>query len=321
MRRWILLLILLLVPFVAGFAFFQAVPDVDILRSHYPRMRYQVREDSSVHIEVQFTQKRPPNWTALSSIPGWVQGAVVTAEDWAFYQHDGFDFNQIREAVEERVDGQDKKLRGASTLSQQLVKNLFLSQDRSWVRKAREAWLTHRLETQFSKKTILEFYLNIVEWGPNIVGIRQAAQNYFGKSPSALTPREAAYLAYLLPSPRRYSRGFYRGQISAFAHKQISRNLERMKQGGYITDVQLEFFSRQRLAFETGEFAVAADGEEGDPDVLDSTGEGLSPNMNEPSETGPDLEEESIQDTPPAIVPPENVEEEAPLDVDSPSSL
>jgi monofunctional glycosyltransferase len=300
-RRWFVLFALLVIPFVLGFVFLRAIPDVDILEAHYPKVRYQAREDGGTHVTVTFVATRPPSWTSLSSIPSWVQGAVITSEDWAFFQHDGFDFNQIREAVEEKTKarGRTKKLRGASTLSQQLVKNLFLSQDRSWVRKAREAWLTHRLESHFPKKKILEFYLNVVEWGRDVVGIRQAAQHYFGKSPSALNPREAAYLAYLLPSPVRYSRGFYRGQVSAFAHHQIQRNLERMKQAGYVTDVQLDFFSRQRLAFEAGSF----------------------PPESEDSEEQLEGAEETAPESEPAVVPPESVDEEAPADVDSPSSL
>lgn len=300
-RRWFLLFALLVIPFVLGFVFVRAIPDVDILAAHYPKVRYQSREDGGTHVTVTFQPSRPPSWTALSSIPSWVQGAVITSEDWAFFQHDGFDFNQIREAVEEKTKarGRSKKLRGASTLSQQLVKNLFLSQDRSWVRKAREAWLTHRLESHFPKKKILEFYLNVVEWGRDVVGIRQAAQHYFGKAPSALNPREAAYLAYLLPSPVRYSRGFYRGQVSAFAHHQIQRNLERMKQAGYVTDLQFEFFSRQRLAFEVGSF----------PPEIEETEEQL-----EDAEGTSPIEE-------PELVPPESIDEEAPADVDSPSSL
>jgi monofunctional biosynthetic peptidoglycan transglycosylase len=300
-RRWFVLFALLVIPFVLGFIFLRAIPDVDILAARYPKVRYQAREDGGTHVTVTFQSTRPQSWTALSSIPSWVQGAVITSEDWAFFQHDGFDFNQIREAVEEKTKsrGRAKKLRGASTLSQQLVKNLFLSQDRSWVRKAREAWLTHRLESHFSKKKILEFYLNVVEWGRDVVGIRQAAQHYFGKSPSALNPREAAYLAYLLPSPVRYSRGFYRGQVSAFAHYQIQRNLDRMKQAGYVTDVQLDFFSRQRLAFEVGSFPPESEDTE---ELLEGT-----------EETAPDSE--------PPVVSPESVDEEAPADVDSPSSL
>jgi monofunctional biosynthetic peptidoglycan transglycosylase len=300
-RRWFVLFALLVVPFMLGFMFLRAIPDVDILLAHYPRVRYQAREDGGTHVTVKFQSTRPQAWTALSSIPSWVQGAVITSEDWAFFQHDGFDFNQIREAVEEKTTprGRDKKLRGASTLSQQLVKNLFLSQDRSWVRKAREAWLTHRLESHFPKKKILEFYLNVVEWGRDVVGIRQAAQHYFGKSPSALSPREAAYLAYLLPSPVRYSRGFYRGQITPFAHHQIARNLERMKQAGYITDVQFEFFSRQRLDFEVGAFPPESEKGEETDEVLD----------------------ESLPVSEPPGLPPESVDEEAPADVESPSSL
>ncbi|MEO5668579.1 MAG: transglycosylase domain-containing protein [Bdellovibrionota bacterium] len=321
MRRWIILFLLLIVPFICGFVFFRSIEGVDILVNHYPRVRYTQREDGGVHIDVEFKRERPSSWTPLSSIPSWVQGAVITSEDWAFFQHQGFDFNQIREAVEDKVDGREKKLRGASTLSQQLVKNLFLAQDRSWVRKAREAWLTYRLESKFTKKKILENYLNIIEWGNGVVGIRQAAQHYFQKSPSALNPRESAFLAYLIPSPRRYSRGFARGQMTAFGHQQIARNLERMKQAGYITDVQFQFFSRQRLAFEGGSFSGDPAFDEALEPELGTSSESVSPspeNRQPPAlSTAPSTDSQTGE---PAI-PPENVEEEAPADVSSPSAL
>jgi len=320
MRRWILLFVILVVPFVAGFAFVQSLPDVDILQTHFPRVSYHEREDGSVHVETRFERSRPPSWTDLSSIPGWVQGAVITSEDWAFFQHDGFDFNQIREAVEEKVDG-NGKLRGASTLSQQLVKNLFLGQERSWSRKISEAWLTHRLESEFKKKKILEFYLNVVEWGRGVVGIRQAARHYFGKTPSALDPREAAYLAYLLPSPRRYSRGFRQGQLSAFAHRQIMRNLERMKQAAYITDVQYEYFSRERLAFEGTQFDESLEAEVPGEETTDTDADLGRPSFAPSSD--PLVNEAGSEDSlePPVLIAPETIEEEAPLDVSSPSSL
>jgi monofunctional biosynthetic peptidoglycan transglycosylase len=318
-RRWVVLFVVLVIPLVAGFALVSRLPDPHILKNHYPRVRYKPLEDGRLDIDVDFSNKRPAGWTELSAIPGWVQGAVVTSEDWAFFQHEGFDFNQIRESVEDSVD-KGRKLRGASTLSQQLVKNLFLSQDRSWFRKAAEAWLTHRLEAQFTKKQILEFYLNIVEWGPDVVGIRKAAQNYFGKPPSALNPREAAYLAYLIPSPRRYSRGFYKGELSAFAHRQIQRNLERMKQAGYITEVQYETFARQRLPFEKnfgpqmGEELEGYDEEMTDAESLE--GAEAPVHENAPAET-PAAPGENTLDLEPAPV----LQEEAAPSDEAPSSL
>lgn len=126
--------------------------------------------------------------------------AVVAAEDQKFPHHRGFDLRAIEQALAET-----HRRRGASTISQQVAKNLFLWSGRSWVRKGLEAWYTVLIETLWSKQRILEVYVNIAEFGDGIYGAEAAAQAYFGKPASALSMREAARLAAVLPSPRRYS--------------------------------------------------------------------------------------------------------------------
>lgn len=141
------------------------------------------------------------HWVEWSAISPYLPIAVVAAEDQKFPEHRGFDTESIRSALEE----EGAKGRGASTISQQVVKNLFLWPGRSWVRKGLEACLTVFLETLWPKQRILEVYLNIAELGPGIFGAEAAARGFFSKPASDLTAREAALLAAVLPSPKRMS--------------------------------------------------------------------------------------------------------------------
>lgn len=127
--------------------------------------------------------------------------AVIAAEDQRFLEHRGFDLESIQAAFDERARG--GRVRGASTISQQLAKNLFLWPGRSWVRKALEAGFTVLIESFWPKQRILEVYLNVVEFGPGIYGVGTAADHYFGKPAAELTAEEAALLAAVLPNPRR----------------------------------------------------------------------------------------------------------------------
>lgn len=141
------------------------------------------------------------HWVEWSAISPYLPIAVVAAEDQKFPEHRGFDTESIRSALEE----EGAKGRGASTISQQVVKNLYLWPGRSWVRKGLEACLTVFLEILWPKQRILEVYLNIAELGPGIFGAEAAARGFFGKPASDLTAREAALLAAVLPSPKRMS--------------------------------------------------------------------------------------------------------------------
>ena len=127
--------------------------------------------------------------------------AVVAAEDQKFPGHFGFDFGAIADALEEGEKG--RRLRGASTISQQVAKNLFLWEGRSFLRKGLEAYFTVLMEAMWTKRRILEIYLNIAEFGDGIYGIKAAAKKVFGKPPSEITMREAAILAAVLPNPIR----------------------------------------------------------------------------------------------------------------------
>ena len=141
-------------------------------------------------------------WVALPDISPHAALAVIAAEDQRFPEHYGFDFIEMQQAFSDQDAG--KSLRGASTLSQQTAKNLFLWSGRSWLRKGLEVWFTVWLELLWSKQRILEVYLNIAEFGEYTFGIEAASQRFFNKSAAALTPSEAARLAAVLPNPQRY---------------------------------------------------------------------------------------------------------------------
>jgi len=140
------------------------------------------------------------DWVGHDDISPWMGLAVIASEDQKFPTHWGFDVA----AIESVLDNNDSRMRGASTLSQQTAKNLFLWDGRSWVRKGLEAGLTVGIETVWTKRRILTVYLNIAEFGPGIFGVEAASQRYFHKPASRLTAADAALLAAVLPNPIRY---------------------------------------------------------------------------------------------------------------------
>jgi monofunctional biosynthetic peptidoglycan transglycosylase len=159
-------------------------------------------------------------WTPIEQISPNLQRAVLAGEDTHFFEHHGFDWDAIQKAWDEAQKEAEKEAkeegdydpddwippmpsfkRGASTITQQLAKNLYLSEERSFLRKGREAVITYFLERNLSKKRILELYLNVIEWGDGIYGAEAASRVYFKKSASALSPQEAAYLSAMIPSP------------------------------------------------------------------------------------------------------------------------
>lgn len=144
-------------------------------------------------------------WRGLDDMSPDLVDAVIAAEDARFCAHDGFDFEAIEEALEENARG--GRVRGASTITQQTAKNVFLWPGRDWIRKGLEAGYTVLIEAIWSKRRIVEVYLNVAEMGPGVYGAEAAARHWFGKSASELTRTEAARLAAILPNPREYNAG------------------------------------------------------------------------------------------------------------------
>ena len=165
-------------------------------------------------------------WVPLSRISPHLQRAVIVAEDASFYRHRGFDWQSIRDAATRNWDGGELR-RGGSTITQQLAKNLYLSPEKNFVRKIHEALITRALEDRLTKRRILELYLNVVEWGHGIYGAEAAARHHFGKSALDLSPAEAALLAGILPSPRRYDPL----RVTPYLIKRQEQILRRMQDG------------------------------------------------------------------------------------------
>jgi monofunctional biosynthetic peptidoglycan transglycosylase len=159
-------------------------------------------------------------WVPYSRISDNLKRAVVAAEDDKFVDHDGFDWDAMQKAMEknEKLAKRGKPIRGGSTISQQLAKNLFLTPTRSYVRKGEEAVITVMIEALWDKQRILEVYLNVVEWGNGIFGAEAAAQRYFGIHAAQLSPTQAAHIAVMLPNPRKYETT-YGPRLAAHASK------------------------------------------------------------------------------------------------------
>ena len=141
-------------------------------------------------------------WVSLDEISQWMPRAVIASEDNRFYEHSGFDVKEIKKAIEESKKG--KRNRGASTISQQTAKNVFLWPNHSWVRKGLETYFTFLIELMWSKDRIMEVYLNSIEMGGGIYGVEAASQYYFNCPASKLTKRQAALIAVSLPAPLRF---------------------------------------------------------------------------------------------------------------------
>jgi monofunctional biosynthetic peptidoglycan transglycosylase len=236
---------------VLGFIFYtlylKILPDVLALKSLYPHIHYQGKGKPPL---VELKKQKPPGWIHFNQVSREAIGAIIVSEDWAFYGHKGYDPNQIKIAFQESLD-EGKLVRGASTITQQVVKNIFLSRDKTLIRKIRELILAIRLEQSFSKTKILEQYLNIAEWGEGIYGIRHASSFYFKKSPIELNAKEGAFLALLLPSPKRYSQSFRQHQLTRYANRTLNSILFKMKQAHFLSEDRYDQIKSDPLWFET----------------------------------------------------------------------
>jgi monofunctional glycosyltransferase len=200
--KWIVIVAILI---VAGTAvYYSFFPDIGKLKKSNPRktafMESKEQEWKSKGTRVKVQKK----WVRFSKISPFVVKAVLIAEDDKFWRHKGFDFDAIEKAIEKDIQAGSFKV-GGSTISQQLIKNLYLSSSKNPVRKIVEAYLTFRMEHTLTKRRILELYLNVVEWGEGIYGIEAASLHYFGKPSSLVTAAEAARLAAVLPNPIRFT--------------------------------------------------------------------------------------------------------------------
>jgi monofunctional biosynthetic peptidoglycan transglycosylase len=187
-------------------------------------------------------------YVPLSQISSYLQKTIILTEDGNFYNHHGFEWGTIEKNFREGWES-GKFKRGGSTITQQLAKNMFLTKDRTFIRKGLEAIITDRIEKTLTKKEILERYLNIVEFGNNIYGVKSAAQAYFKKTPAQLTVVESAFLALVLPNPVQYSKSYYKKELTPFVRKRLNEivgnmfRYSRINQAEYDAAVyQIQYF-------------------------------------------------------------------------------
>lgn len=230
-------------------------PKLKDLKTQYPQVIYRGPKEP---FEVQVVKKQPPGWVSLNEVSKKAQMAILISEDWAFYSHPGYDGKQIREAIEESIES-GKLKRGASTITQQVVKNVFLSQEKSMIRKIRELWLATKVEKMLGKKRILEIYLNIAEWGEGIFGISQAAQHYFHKSAAELSAKEGAFLAMLLPSPKKYSVSYRKKSLTPYARKTVRSILNKLVSANVLTMEQKQEEWQKPFSFEVDQTTLVSE--------------------------------------------------------------
>lgn len=210
----------LLVLVVTALWLWATFPDVAALAESPP--------DSTAFIDAAAAEGEVAwTWVPGSRVSAQLRKAVVAAEDMSFFSHRGFDSYEIEVAIKEALDG--GRVRGASTITQQLAKNLWLSPSRNPLRKVREALYTRSLERHLSKRRILDIYVNVVEFGPGVYGAQAAATSFFGKSAAELDADDAAQLAAALPSSR-----WYPGAASQGYRTHVRRIRQRMREARWL---------------------------------------------------------------------------------------
>jgi monofunctional biosynthetic peptidoglycan transglycosylase len=202
MRRVLMLAFLGLVVF-ASYEY-ASLPDAEPLLKQNPKTTALMEQRAEEAREAGQKPRRRQYWVGLSNVSKYAIDAVLLSEDASFYVHEGVDTKELENALQDAVR-KGKLGRGASTITQQLAKNLWLSTDRSLLRKGKELILAHRLEEALPKNRILTLYLNVVEWGNGVYGIEAGAREHFGIPASKLTAAQGAILASMLPAPRKRS--------------------------------------------------------------------------------------------------------------------
>jgi penicillin-binding protein 1A len=188
-----------------------------------------------------------PNFVPLSQLPPILGQAVITAEDSAFYTHHGFDLEGLQNGLAAAIEG--GRLRGGSTLTQQLVKNLYLSPERTYARKISEALITVQVEAALPKSRILELYLNVIEWGPKLYGAGEAARYYFGVDARALTPKQAVFLASIIPNPTRWGPNFRAHGLTEVWQQRLRTLLDTLRERGFLDDAAYRQAVNEELRF------------------------------------------------------------------------
>jgi monofunctional biosynthetic peptidoglycan transglycosylase len=237
----VIVLLLLVAGGYAGYSY-ATLPNVAELKSKNPSTTALMEQRAAEHK----AKVRPlRSWSSYGNISPHLRNAVLVAEDGAFFQHSGYDVNELKEAVKKNWR-EGRFARGASTITQQLAKNLYLSTSKNPLRKIREFIIAQQMEKHLGKQRIFEIYLNVIEWGDGVYGISGASQYYFGKSPGELSPEEAATLAAMIPSPRSYSPA--KGMTS-YLTKRKNDLLHRLVLYHYLTQEEADQATQREVAF------------------------------------------------------------------------
>ncbi len=295
MHRFILLVLAVAALYGATFLVLLRLSDTSELKRYY----VEIVKKSENEWDAIIVKKRPRGWISLGEISPLAVNAVLISEDANFWGHNGFDWQETFEAFKADL-ARGRFARGGSTITQQVVKNVFLSNQKTITRKLLELVLALRMEKQLTKKKILEVYFNIAEFGEGIHGIGPAAYFYFGKHPSQLTVKEGAFLAMLLPSPKKYSISFRKKELTPYARAAVNRILHKLKAAKRLSEEQMLAEMQTPLSFE----AVPA----------------VVPVSTDSGEEGPDDEDVIEQDTiaPQEEAPQEDLNEPAPVEPESP---
>lgn len=231
-------------------------------------------------------------WTPSGRIPSEMKWAVILAEDSNFYKHEGFDVKAIKNAIKYDLEKKSLK-RGASTITQQTAKNLFLSREKTVTRKLKEIYLAYRMEQELTKGRIIEFYLNVVELGPMVYGIGHGSQYYFNKPASAMSPRECAFLAAMLPGPR----------VAYNPYKNLNRVLKRsdmilklLRQNGVLAEAEYQAALTQ--SFNVGSMQLKVDENISAPPVFTAPSSARKEAVEKPLATEPGKKEEAEKEQP-----------------------
>lgn len=221
--------------------FFLSLPDVSFLKSKNPKttalMEQRKREAQQAGKKLVIRHR----WVDWKTIPGLLKDTVRISEDAGFYHHDGVDWGELKEAIKKKYRT-GKPLRGASTITQQLAKNLFLSTDRSYYRKIREFFIAKKLERHLSKERIFCLYLNVIEFGPGIFGVEAASEYYFNKPVDRLDLGEILRLVAVIPKPLRVTP---RSSTSGYLKWRFNFLLDKLHRYGYISHEQYRRSKRE----------------------------------------------------------------------------
>lgn len=213
---------------------------------HFDKLGFEgAVTDTKNRVELRLKEAKPPipyKWTSVNSINRELLYAIVMSEDGDFFTHQGIDYDALISALGENIKRRQWSF-GASTISQQTIKNIYLSESKNLYRKLKEVIAVQRLEQALTKNEILELYLNLVEFGPDIYGIHAAAKYYFNTTPQKLNAAQGAFLAILMPSPRKYHFTVYQNQHLAKRHKRkYKRILQDMRYKEYISPKQYNIY-------------------------------------------------------------------------------